>query len=422
MLCDEMGLGKTLEMLTLILMNTRKKGTKRSLRNDMTEEALERLKPTKKHTVKCVCHYENNKIKKDNKIICTNCFTAQHITCVFQREITDDDKKNYICPHCWKSSEKVIDSRTTIIVTPLSIKNQWMSEFKRHIADKSFKVLSYQGISNGWISPEELRTYDCIVTDFKTLSKELYFTETIDRQLRGAKKFEYPPSPLIHVNWWRVILDEAQMVENKNTRPSQMVKQLPAVNRWCTTGTPVEKGAIHYLYGLIYFLDVHPYDNYALFNELWQEYRNGYPKRLIKMLSKIMWRTCKKDVEHEIQIPEQKEVIHYVEMSDLQKCFYQQVHNSTKPEFLRHVQNFLIRNSRDYDPFTKVKLIDYSLMDRKIYDLDNMTLKTFMEPLRKIRQDCTIANLFINTNDQTKVKQTLRVVSKIKRVYHLTVF
>jgi E3 ubiquitin-protein ligase SHPRH len=316
-----------------------------------------------------------------------------------------------MCPNCWKSSEKVIDSATTIIVTPLSIKNQWISEFKRHLADPNFKVLSYQGISNGWISPDDLAQYDCIVTDFNTLSKELYFAETIDRQLRTAKKFEYPPSPLIHVKFFRVILDEAQMVENKNTRPSKMVKQLPAVNRWCTTGTPIEKGAIHYLYGLLYFLDVHPYDNYEVFNNLWLEYRNGYPKRLIEILSKIMWRTCKKDVEHEIQIPEQKEVIHYVEMSDLQKCYYQQVHNSTKPEFLRHVQNFLLRNSREYDPITKEKLIDYTLMDRKIYDLDNATLKTIMEPLRKLRQDCTIANLYINNNDQTRVKQTLRAVS-----------
>ncbi|KAL7038671.1 hypothetical protein ACKWTF_009651 [Chironomus riparius] len=407
MLCDEMGLGKTLEMITLILMNTTKRGKKRHFEEDMTEEVLERLKPTKKHKVKCVCHSDKKK-SMSNMIICKNCFNAQHITCVFQRNITEDDKCNYLCPHCWKSSEKIIQSSTTIVITPLSIKNQWTSEFKRHIADKNFKVLSYNGISNGWISPDELATYDCVVTDFNTLSKELYFTETIDRQLRGAKKFEYPPSPLIHVNWWRVILDEAQMVENKNTRPSQMVKQLPAVNRWCSTGTPIEKGAVHYLYGLIYFLDLHPYDNSEVFNKLWLDYKNGYPKRLIEMLSKVMWRTCKKDVEHEIQIPEQKEIIHYVEMSDLQKCFYQQVHISTKPEFLRHVQNFLMRNSREIDPFTNERRIDHSLMDRKIYELDNTTLKSLMEPLRKIRQDCTIANLFSNTNDQTRVKQTLR--------------
>lgn len=408
MLCDEMGLGKTLEMITLILMNTKKKGKKRSLEDkEMTKEQLEKLKPTKKHQVKCICHsHKRNKLS--NKIICTNCFNAQHITCVFQRKITEDDKYDYMCPHCWKLSEKVIDSSATIVVTPLSIRNQWTSELKRHIDDKNFKVLSYDGISRGWISPDELATYDCIVTDFNTLSKELYFAETVDRQLRGAKKFEYPPSPLIHVNWWRVILDEAQMVENKNTRPSQMVKQLPAVNRWCSTGTPVEKGSIHYLYGLIYFLDIHPYDNLVIFNNIWLEYRNGNPKKLINILSKVLWRTCKKDVEHEIQIPEQKEIIHYVEMSDLQKCFYQHVHTSTKPEFLRHVQQYVNRNS-NYNPYTSEEWIDSSLMDRKINELDNATLRSLMEPLRKIRQDCTIANLF--SNDNTRVKQTLRVVS-----------
>jgi E3 ubiquitin-protein ligase SHPRH len=139
---------------------------------------------------------------------------------------------------------------------------------------------------------------------------------------------------------------------------------------------------------------------------------------LIKMLCKIMWRTCKKDVMHEIQIPPQTELVHFVEMSDLQKCFYAQVHTKTRPDFLRHVQEYLLRNSQDVtivremvqgrEVLKRQKNVDYSLMDKKLYELDNTTIKTFLEPLRKIRQDCTIANLFVNVNDQTRVKQTLR--------------
>lgn len=44
-----------------------------------------------------------------------------------------------------------------------------------------------------------------------------------------------------------VVLDEAQMVENKNSRPSQMTKKLPAVHRWGTTGNQRD---------LIYFLEI----------------------------------------------------------------------------------------------------------------------------------------------------------------------
>jgi E3 ubiquitin-protein ligase SHPRH len=263
-----------------------------------------------------------------------------------------------------------------------------------------------------WISPYDLAKYDCIVTDFTTLSKELYFTETTDRTLRQTKKFVYPSTPLLQMNFWRIILDEAQMVEQLTTRPAQMVKQFSAVYRWCSTGTPIEKGSVHDLYGLIYFLDYHPYTDYKLFNKLWFDYRNGNSENLINLLSKIMWRTCKKDVEHEIQIPEQKEIIHYVEMSDLQKCFYEQVHKTTKPLFKNHVREYLLRHSKTfvYDEQREetVKIIDTDLLDKKLFEFDNTSIKTFLEPLRKIRQDCTIANLYVGTNNQTKVKQTLR--------------
>lgn len=301
LLCDEMGLGKTVEMITLVLMNPKKRGQKRKFDDidDIPLKTIKKLNDFKGATVKCICH---KSYKKDKLIICSMCFNAQHKSCVGEVE----DIFSYICPICYKSTNRIIDSHTTIIVSPTSIKRQWMSEIQRHVQDKSFKVLLYNGIGNGWISPEELATYDIIITDFATLSRELYFAETIDRQLRQTKKFEYPPSPLIHIKFWRVILDEAQMVENANTRPAQMVQTLPACHRWGCTGTPIEKGSIQHLYGLIFFLGIYPYTIYENFNGLWNEYRSGKPEKLIQFLSKIMWRTCKKDIENEIEIPPQK--------------------------------------------------------------------------------------------------------------------
>lgn len=410
-LCDEMGLGKTVEMITLILMNPRlqihpiKCEVKMNF-EDIPLKQVKALSPTKKTIIKCICHNKKKLSESpDDLIVCSQCHFAQHKQCVRAEEI--DDIYSYICPICWKSTNRIIDSSTTIIVSPTSIRGQWYSEILRHVDDDSFKVLVYDGISSGWISPEQIAKYDIIVTDFNTLSKELYFAESIDRELRNSKKYEYPPSPLIHVKFWRVVLDEAQMVENANARPSQMVHTLPAVHRWGCTGTPIERGSIQNLYGLIYFLDIHPYTNFKTFNELWIDYRNGKPDKLILFLSKIMWRTCKKDVEHEIEIPPQREIIHYVQMSDLQECYYRQAHNATKPKFL----NFILNYISYYDREKKRKVANTALKEKALYELDNATLKTLLDPLRMLRQDCTIANRFTNVTDQTRVKQTLHAVS-----------
>lgn len=49
------------------------------------------------------------------------------------------------------------------------------------------------------------------------------------------------PSPLPCIEWWRVCLDEAQMVEGTNSKTAEMALRLTAVNRWCITGTPIQK-------------------------------------------------------------------------------------------------------------------------------------------------------------------------------------
>ena len=61
------------------------------------------------------------------------------------------------------------------------------------------------------------------------------------------------PTPLTRLRWWRVCLDEAQMVESSHAPATAMAAQLQAQHRWAVSGTPLSHDARD-LHGLLSFL------------------------------------------------------------------------------------------------------------------------------------------------------------------------
>ena len=68
------------------------------------------------------------------------------------------------------------------------------------------------------------------------------------------------PTPLTRLHWWRVCLDEAQMVESSTAKATEMALKLRTRHRWAVTGTPLSRG-LEDLFGLLAFLRCHPYDS-----------------------------------------------------------------------------------------------------------------------------------------------------------------
>ncbi|XP_058831485.1 E3 ubiquitin-protein ligase SHPRH [Topomyia yanbarensis] len=372
-LADEMGMGKTVEMLGLMLYNRKKK---RKLQELETEQTFLKVPEGE---LKCVC----NKVSLRNLIACQKCGLQQHRKCVLKHVANEPGR--YICPECWRS-EPLTEAGTTIIVSPVSIKMQWASEISKHISDKSFKFFVYDGVAqSGWISPADLAEYDAVLTDYNVLKTEIYFTNAVARTSRHEKRFLSPVSPLPLVRWWRVCLDEAQMVEGVHNQTTKMVKTLPAVHRWTVTGTPIEK-SMDNLYGLVHFLDYAPYNNYHIWRELTHRYQFGNPLPLLTAMNRIMWRTCKAAVLDQLGIPPQTDVVHYITMSDLQKFFYRMEHAKCAVSFHEKAE----------------KLGSEICVSR----MNIQTFNLLMEPLRKLRQDCTIPSI-IHRSDQLTTKKLL---------------
>lgn len=219
--------------------------------------------------------------------------------------------------------------------------------------------------------PTDLANYDLIITTYSVLQSELKFTEGEQYQMsfRYAKRYNNPSTPLLNINFWRLCLDEAQMVDCPTSQVSCMAHQLNAVHRWAVTGTPIQKN-ISDLYGLVEYLKLSPYnDFYTWKNLLFYPYLHGEKEALLSFLSKVLWRSIKLDVLTQIDIPPQTILEHWFEFSAVEKYFYKKEHSCAADDFLDKLKNF-------------------ESLDIRLKSMDKHLLNKILAPLLALRQAC----------------------------------
>ncbi|KAH8302155.1 hypothetical protein KR044_003310, partial [Drosophila immigrans] len=386
-LADEMGLGKTVELLATLLLNPRQQ-----LNNnywcDYLTEAVDAV-PLKRRClapkVHCICIEQQ--LKRGKLVKCSLCQLWQHQQCI------RDSHSDYVCPNCWTTAmadkTQLVESRATFIVSPSEIKTQWHQEIAKHV-DGTLKVLLYPGLHAGiWYSPLELAQYDIVLTDYRILSHELHHTpwNTTDRQLRYEQRYMRPSSPLLMVNWWRVCLDEAQMVESTTSLAAEMVSQLPAVHRWAVTGTPIQK-TIDDLAPLLKFVG---FREACEPSDAWHTVANSFllkhkAEPLLELLQHCMWRTCKSKVEHALGIPPQTELVHRLELSNVESLYYREEHFKCSEQFL----NAVAKHTK-YNP---------SSCSSRLASISPQLLRSMLQPFLRIRKTCSVP-VVINKNVST---------------------
>lgn len=308
------------------------------------------------------------------RVQCMKCLLWQHAECVNYRAESRETTPFY-CPHCLVAMTPVATG-ATLIISPSSICQQWVEEINRHIRSSSLRVLVYQGVKrHGFMQPRALAQQDVVITTYDVLRSELNYVDiphsnsADGRRFRNQKRYMAVPSPLVAVEWWRVCLDEAQMVECTTAKAAEMAMRLASVNRWCVSGTPVQRG-LEDLYGLVLFLGVDPYWVKHWWDHLlYRPYRRGNTEPLYSVIGQLLWRSAKKDVIDQIQIPPQTEEVHWLRFSPVEGHFYHRQHEVCSKDALTQLR----------------KISDWSL---KLGSLDRRTVTTILYPLLRLRQAC----------------------------------
>ncbi|CAK6966018.1 E3 ubiquitin-protein ligase SHPRH [Scomber scombrus] len=328
---------------------------------------------TPDYRFECICG-ELGIIDYKARVQCMNCQLWQHADCVNYKEESLETTPFY-CPHCLVAM-KPVSTGATLIISPSSICHQWVEEINRHIRSSSLRVLVYQGVKkHGFIQPHMLAEQDVVITTYDVLRSELNYVDIPHsnskdgRRFRNQKRYMAVPSPLVAVEWWRICLDEAQMVECPTAKAAEMALRLASVNRWCVSGTPVQRG-LEDLYGLILFLGVDPYWVKHWWDQLlYRPYRRGNTEPLYYVVAQLLWRSAKKDVIDQIQIPPQTEEVHWLHFSPVEGHFYHRQHEVCSQDALVKLR----------------KISDWSL---KLGSLDRRTVTTILNPLLRLRQAC----------------------------------
>lgn len=147
-------------------------------------------------------------------------------------------------------------SKSTLVVAPLALIKQWEAEILEKIEKTHrLRVCLYHG-TNRAKTTTTLGDYDVVITTYGTLTSESG-TAAADK----AKK-----SGIFSVYWYRIILDEAHTIKNRNAKATQAAYSLDAKFRWCLTGTPMQNN-LDELQSLIRFLRIKPYDELAAWRD-----------------------------------------------------------------------------------------------------------------------------------------------------------
>ncbi|PYH49239.1 uncharacterized protein BP01DRAFT_287647 [Aspergillus saccharolyticus JOP 1030-1] len=224
-------------------------------------------------------------------------------------------------PALVKSHPGIRNTKTTLLVAPLSAVNNWVAQIKEHLRDDAISYYVFHG-SARTNDVEELSKYDLVITTYSIILSEL--------SGRGAKR---GVSPLTKMNMFRIVLDEAHTIREQSAAQTQAIFKLNSQRRWSVTGTPIQN-RLDDLFSVTRFLGLYPYDDRSRFGmHILSRFKMGDATVLASLRVLVDSFTLRR-VKDKIDLPPRQDLIIMLKFSEKER----QLH-----EFFRKESNVMMR-------------------------------------------------------------------------------
>ena len=150
---------------------------------------------------------------------------------------------------------------TTLVVAPMSLLAQWESEAEKASKPGTLKILVYYGsekvasLRNLCCEANAASAPNIVITSYGVVLSE--FNQVAarggDRGSQGG---------VFSLDFFRVILDEAHFIKNRQSKTAKACYEIGARHRWVLTGTPIVN-RLEDLFSLVRFLRVEPWSNFS---------------------------------------------------------------------------------------------------------------------------------------------------------------
>lgn len=163
-------------------------------------------------------------------------------------------------------------------------------------------------------------------TDFELALKEEIRLAIEHNQIPDIYKSQDYENPLMLMQFWRVVLDEVQMVSSKVSRAFQSASLIPRYHAWGVSGTPIKKD-FNDLLSILKFLRVNPFVNdfkfcWPLVSNMSERFKN---EDFVQLWSLIALRHTKAAVHDDIRLPPQKRILMTIPFTPVEQENYNEM-------------------------------------------------------------------------------------------------